>query len=152
MRCCAFYLQQQTNKLTNIDHREIDKDAIIVLLYVPYCFHVFCWMNPTKFLKRLFLPPPLLFNYISTNERTDAHLIPSDCMKRNKIKCNATDAKRSLLIVKRSPGPFDDRSGPIVIGSLFVLTFTAQYCIFLASLGSLKFDDIEDFGYDGDDI
>mmetsp|Transcript_10109 Transcript_10109/g.21713 ORF Transcript_10109/g.21713 Transcript_10109/m.21713 type:complete len:246 (+) Transcript_10109:516-1253(+) len=61
-------------------------------------------------------------------------------------------AKRSLLIVKRSPGPFDDRSGPIVIGSLFVLTFTAQYCIFLASLGSLKFDDIEDFGYDGDDI
>ncbi|VEU44662.1 unnamed protein product [Pseudo-nitzschia multistriata] len=47
-------------------------------------------------------------------------------------------AKRSLMIVKRSPGPFDDRSGPIVIGSLFILSFTAQYCIFIASLSTEK--------------
>ena len=44
------------------------------------------------------------------------------------------DAKRSLLIVKRSPGPYEDRWGPIVIGSLFVVSFTAQYCITMASL------------------
>lgn len=43
-------------------------------------------------------------------------------------------AKRSLLIVKRSPGPYEDRWGPIVIGSLFVVSFTAQYCITMASL------------------
>lgn len=42
--------------------------------------------------------------------------------------------KRSLMIVKRLPGPYEDRWGPIVIGSLFVLSFTAQYCILMASL------------------
>lgn len=42
--------------------------------------------------------------------------------------------KRSLMVVKRSPGPYEDRWGPIVIGSLFVLSFTAQYCILMASL------------------
>lgn len=42
--------------------------------------------------------------------------------------------KRSLLILKRSPGPYEDRYGPIVIGSLFALSFTAQYCIFMATL------------------
>lgn len=44
--------------------------------------------------------------------------------------------KRSLMVVKRSPGPYEDRWGPLVIGSLFLFTFTAQYCIFLASLSS----------------
>lgn len=44
------------------------------------------------------------------------------------------DGKRSLMIVKRLPGPYEDRWGPIVIGSLFVLSFTAQYCILMASL------------------
>jgi len=43
-------------------------------------------------------------------------------------------AKRSLLVVKRSPGPYEDRWGPVVIGSLFVLAFTAQYCILMASI------------------
>jgi len=42
-------------------------------------------------------------------------------------------AKRSLMVVKRSPGPYEDRWGPIIIGSLFVCSFTAQYCIFMAS-------------------
>lgn len=44
--------------------------------------------------------------------------------------------KRSLMVVKRSPGPYEDRWGPIVIGSLFVLSFTAQYCILMASLSA----------------
>jgi len=42
--------------------------------------------------------------------------------------------KRSLLILKRSPGPYEDRYGPVVIGALFALTFTAQYCICMATL------------------
>jgi len=46
--------------------------------------------------------------------------------------------KRSLMIVKRSPGPYEDRWGPVVIGSLFVFSFTAQYCIFMASLSFNK--------------
>ena len=45
----------------------------------------------------------------------------------------ATDAKRSLMIVRRSPGPWEDKSGPIVLGSLFVLSLVAQFCIYMAS-------------------
>jgi len=42
--------------------------------------------------------------------------------------------RRSLLVLKRSPGPYEDRYGPVVIGSLFVFAFTAQYCIMMAKL------------------
>lgn len=41
-------------------------------------------------------------------------------------------AKRTLLIVKRSPSGYEDRYGPIIIGAMFVLAFTAQYCIMMA--------------------
>jgi len=44
--------------------------------------------------------------------------------------------KRSLMILKRSPGPYEDRYGPLVIGSLFVLSFTVHYCIYMASLSN----------------
>mmetsp|Transcript_18965 Transcript_18965/g.52911 ORF Transcript_18965/g.52911 Transcript_18965/m.52911 type:complete len:241 (+) Transcript_18965:237-959(+) len=47
--------------------------------------------------------------------------------------CMIQFARRSLMIVKRSPGPWEDRSGPIVIGTLFVITFAAQYCMYIAS-------------------
>jgi len=46
--------------------------------------------------------------------------------------------KRSLMILKRSPGPYEDRYGPLVIGSLFVLSFTAHYCIYMASLAQRR--------------
>lgn len=42
-------------------------------------------------------------------------------------------AKRSLMIVKRSPGPWEDRLGPMVIGLIFVVSFAAQYCMYMAS-------------------
>lgn len=41
-------------------------------------------------------------------------------------------AKRTLLIVKRSPSGYEDRYGPVIIGAMFVLAFTAQYCIMMA--------------------
>lgn len=47
-------------------------------------------------------------------------------------------ARRSLMVVKRSPGPYEDRWGPVVIGSLFVVSFTAQYCIYLANMASRR--------------
>lgn len=50
--------------------------------------------------------------------------------------CVIADARRSLMVLKRSPGPYEDRWGPIVIGSLFVVSFTAQYCIYLANMAS----------------
>ena len=48
------------------------------------------------------------------------------------IYLSIVDGKRSLMVVKRSPGPYEDRYGPIVIGSLFVFAFSAQYCIMMA--------------------
>ena len=55
------------------------------------------------------------------------------------------DGKRSFMIVKRSPGPYEDRWGPLVIGSLFVFAFTSQYCIFLASLSHEEQDYSDDY-------
>jgi hypothetical protein len=43
------------------------------------------------------------------------------------------DAKRSLMLVRRSPGPYEDRWGPVVVGSIFVLSLVAQFCIFIAA-------------------
>eukprot|EP00529_Nitzschia_sp_RCC80_P028497 CAMPEP_0113498778 /NCGR_PEP_ID=MMETSP0014_2-20120614/31371_1 /TAXON_ID=2857 /ORGANISM="Nitzschia sp." /LENGTH=264 /DNA_ID=CAMNT_0000392859 /DNA_START=1 /DNA_END=798 /DNA_ORIENTATION=+ /assembly_acc=CAM_ASM_000159 len=42
-------------------------------------------------------------------------------------------AKRSLMIVRRSPGPWEDRRGPVVLGSLFFLSLLAQFCIYMSS-------------------
>ncbi|KAG7348253.1 DUF202 domain containing protein [Nitzschia inconspicua] len=49
-----------------------------------------------------------------------------------------TYAKRSLMVVRRSPGPYEDKWGPMVLGALFVCSLTAQYCFFLASSISTK--------------
>ena len=48
------------------------------------------------------------------------------------ISYQNTVAKRTLLIVKRSPSGYEDRYGPVIIGAMFVLAFTAQYCIMMA--------------------
>lgn len=47
-------------------------------------------------------------------------------------------AKRTLLVVKRSPGGYEDRYGPVVIGSMFVLVFVAQYCMMVGTQLKLR--------------
>ena len=49
---------------------------------------------------------------------------PLDVLK--KILLVLQDAKRNHMLLSRAPGPYEDKWGPIILGSLFVAALLTQ--------------------------
>jgi hypothetical protein len=42
---------------------------------------------------------------------------------------NMLDARRNEMILTRSPGPYEDKRGPIVLGTIFIISVLSQVLI-----------------------